>query len=119
MVRAKPAVASRRRRKRVLRACKGYWGDRKNHIRLASDAVKRALAFNYKHRKNRKSDFRKLWITRIGVAAKINGISYSKFVNGLRKAGCELDRKVLSDMAVRDPHGFALVAQLAKAAHAA
>lgn len=119
MVRAKPAVASRRRRKRILRACKGYWGDRKNHVRLAADAVMRALAFNYRHRKHNKRNFRRLWILRVGVAARINGISYSKFMNGLRKAGCDLDRKVLADMAVKDPVGFASVAEVAKAAHAA
>jgi large subunit ribosomal protein L20 len=119
MVRAKPAVASRRRRKRILRACKGFWGDRKNHIRQASDTLKRALAFNYKHRKDRKADFRRLWIVRVGIAAKINGISYSKLIDGLHKAGCALDRKMLAEMAVRDPAAFASVAQVAKAAHAA
>lgn len=76
----------------------------------------RALAYNYRHRKAKKRDFRSLWITRIGIAAKINGISYSKFVYGLKKLGCELDRKMLADMAVRDPESFAVIANQAKAA---
>lgn len=119
MVRAKPAVASHRRRRKVIRQAKGYWGDRKNHIRLASMAVMRSLAFSYRHRKHNKRNFRRLWIVRIGIAAKMNGISYSKFIDGLHKAGCELDRKVLADLAVRDPGAFASIAEVAKAAHAA
>ena len=91
-------------------------GDRKNHLRLTSDAVMSSLAFNYRHRKQKKRDFRKLWIIRIGVAAKINGISYSKFVNGLKKAGCMINRKMLSDMAIRDPNSFAAIAGTAKKA---
>ncbi len=116
MVRATNAVASRRRRKRLLKQAKGFWGDRKNHVKLTSDAVMKAMAFNYEHRKKKKNDFRRLWIIRIGVAAKINGISYSKLIHGLTKAGCALNRKVLSDMAIRDPEGFSAVANTAKAA---
>lgn len=118
MVRATNAVATHRKRKRLLKRAKGFVGDRKNHLRLTSDAVLSAMAFNYRHRKERKRDFRKLWIIRIGVGAKINGISYSKFINGLKKAGCGLNRKMLADMAVRDPGSFAAVAGTAKQAMA-
>lgn len=116
MVRATNSVASHRRKKRMLKHAKGFVGDRKNHLRLTKDAVLRALAYNYRHRKERKREFRSLWIVRIGAAAKINGISYSKFVYGLKKAKCELDRKLLAEMAIRDPSGFAAVAGLAKQA---
>ncbi|MFQ5729082.1 MAG: 50S ribosomal protein L20 [Waddliaceae bacterium] len=116
MVRATNAVASHRRKKRLLKRAKGFWGDRKNHLRMTKDAVMRALAFNYIHRKQKKRDFRRLWITRIGAAAKINGISYSKFIQGLKKARCELDRKMLADMAVRDPQSFEAVVNRAKQA---
>ena len=116
MVRTTSAVASRRRRKRIFRRAKGFVGDRKNHLRLTSEAVMRAMAFNYRHRKHNKRNFRRLWITRIGVAAKIQGMSYSKLINGLKRAKCELDRKMLADMAVHDPVGFAAVCDVAKGA---
>lgn len=116
MVRATNAVASHRRKKRMLKQAKGFVGDRKNHLRLTSDAVLRALAYNYRHRKERKREFRSLWIMRISAGAKINGISYSKFIHGLKQAKCELDRKVLAEMAIRDPGSFAAVAGHAKAA---
>jgi large subunit ribosomal protein L20 len=116
MVRATNSVASHRRKKRMLKHAKGFVGDRKNHLRMTKDAVLRALAYNYRHRKEKKRDFRSLWIVRIGAAAKINGISYSKFIYGLKKAKCELDRKVLAEMAIHDPSGFSAVAGLAKQA---
>jgi len=116
MVRATNAVASHRRKKRLLKQAKGFVGDRKNHLRLTSDAVLRAMAYNYRHRKERKREFRSLWIVRIAAAAKINGISYNKFICGLKKAKCELDRKVLAEMAISDPSGFAAVAGFAKEA---
>ncbi len=116
MVRATNAVASHRRKKRLYKRAKGFVGDRKNHLRLTSGAVMRALAYNYRHRKEKKRDFRSLWIMRIGAAAKINGISYSKFIHGLQKAQCGLDRKMLSDMAMRDPASFAVVVNQAKKA---
>ncbi len=116
MVRVTNAVARNRSRKRLMKRAKGFVGDRKNHKRLTLDAVLSALAFNYRHRKQRKRDFRKLWIMRIGVGAKINGISYSKLVNGLNKAGCTLNRKMLSDMAIRDPNSFSAVVGTAKQA---
>lgn len=114
MVRVTNSVASHRRKKRMLKQAKGFVGDRKNHLRLTADAVLRAMAYNYRHRKERKRDFRTLWIMRIGAAAKINGISYSKFIYGLKKAKCDLDRKVLAEMAIRDPNSFAAVASHAK-----
>ncbi len=114
MVRVTNAVARNRSRKRLMKRAKGFVGDRKNHKRLTKDAVLSALAFNYRHRKQRKRDFRSLWIMRIGVGAKINGMSYSKLVNGLQKAGCEINRKMLSEMAIRDPNSFAAVVGAAK-----
>ena len=116
MVRVTNAVAGHRRKKRLLKKAKGFVGDRKNHLRLTTCAVMSAMAFNYRHRKIKKRDFRRLWTVRLSVAAKINGISYSKFINGLKKAGCLLNRKVLSDMAIRDPQGFAVVVESAKKA---
>lgn len=116
MVRVKSAVASRRRRKRLFKLAKGFYGDRKNHLRIASDAVMKALAFNYIHRKQKKRNFRRLWIVRIGIAAKSQGISYSKFTNGLKKAGCGLNRKALASLAVFDPHAFKQVCEVAKKA---
>ena len=118
MVRVTNAVSHHRKRKRLLKLAKGFVGDRKNHLRLTSDAVLSAQAFNYRHRKQKKRDFRRLWVVRIGVASKINGISYSKFINGLKKAGCEINRKMLSDMAIRDPNSFAAVATAPKLAMA-
>jgi large subunit ribosomal protein L20 len=109
MVRATNAVAARRRTKRVMKQAKGFWGDRKNHLKQTSDAVMRAMANNYSHRKLKKRDFRSLWITRLSAAAKINGLSYSAMIHGLEKAGSTLNRKVLSEMAIHDPKGFGAV----------
>ena len=114
MTRARNTVASHRRRKRIRKRAKGFWGDRKNHLRLTSEAVLRALAFNYRHRKHNKRNMRRLWITRIGIASKLNGISYSKLMYGLKKAHCDLDRKMLSELAIRDPNGFENVVNKAK-----
>lgn len=116
MVRVTNAVASHRRKKRMLKIAKGYWGDRKNHLRMTSDAVLKALANNYKHRKLKKREFKSLWIVRISAAAKAHGISYSKLIHGLLKAQCGLNRKMLADMAIRDPEGFKAVVGTAKAA---
>jgi large subunit ribosomal protein L20 len=116
MVRITNAVATHRRKKRMQKMAKGFWGDRKNHWRMTHDAVMRALAYNYKHRQVKKRDFRTLWITRISAAAKMHGISFSKFIHGLKKASCELDRKVLSEMAIHDPQGFTAVIGQAKQA---
>lgn len=116
MVRVTNAPAANRSRKRLMKQAKGFVGDRKNHVRLTKNAVMSAMAFNYRHRKERKRDFRSLWIMRMSVGAKINGLSYSKLIAGLTKAGCVLNRKVLADMALRDPASFAAVAQTAKQA---
>src|SRR3989339_2072596 len=116
MVRVTNAVATHRKKKRLMKKAKGFVGDRKNHLRLTANAVMSAMASNYRHRKLKKRDFRRLWTIRLGVAAKINGISYSKLIHGLKKAGCMLNRKMLSDMAIRDPNSFAVVAGAAKQA---
>lgn len=116
MVRATNAVASHRRKKRIRKRAKGFFGDRKNHLRLTSEAVLRALAFNYRHRKQNKRNFRRLWNVRIGIAAKLNGLSYSKMIHGLKKAQCDINRKMLADLAVKDPVGFAALATHAKEA---
>ena len=108
------SVAARKRTKKLLKRCKGFYGDRKNHLKLSKDALMSALAFNYKHRKLRKRDFRSLWITRIGVAAKINGLSYSKLISGLQKTGCGINRKILAELAIRDPASFTALAGTAK-----
>lgn len=116
MTRSTNAPAFRRRRKRLHKLAKGFVGDRKNHLRLTTCAVMSALDFNYEHRKKRKRDFRKLWIMRINVGARINGISYSKLMNGLKKSGCSVNRKMLSDLAIRDPKAFSAIASSAKQA---
>jgi large subunit ribosomal protein L20 len=116
MVRVTNAVASHRRKKRLYKLAKGFVGDRKNHLRLTSGAVMRAMAYNYAHRKQKKRDFRSLWIMRLNAAARINGISYSKFIYGLKKARCELNRKVLAELAISDPSGFAAIVGSAKQA---
>ena len=114
MVRVTNAVASRRRKKRLLKRAKGFVGDRKNHVRLSSDAVMKAMASNTIHRKKKKGDFRRLWIMRIGIAAKSQGISYSKLIYGLMRSGCRVNRKMLASLALRDPGGFAAVVDVAK-----
>ena len=114
MVRVTNAVASRARTKKLLKRCRGFYGDRKNHLKLSQDALMTALANNYKHRKLRKRDFRSLWITRIGAAAKINGLSYSKLIDGLKKVGCSINRKILSELAIRSPNAFTAIAGSAK-----
>ncbi len=116
MVRVTCAVARHRRVKRLRKAAKGFWGDRKNHLRQTSNTVLHALAFSYRGRKEKKRDFRKLWIMRLSAAAKMNGISYSKLIFGLKKANCELDRKSLSEMALKEPQNFSIVVDKAKEA---
>lgn len=119
MVRVTNAVASHRRKKRIQKRAKGFYGDRKNHLRQTTEAVQRAMAYNYRHRKLKKREFRRLWITRLSAAAKINGLSYSKLIHGLILAGCLLDRRTLSELAIQDPAAFAAVADSAKQALAA
>ena len=103
-------VASRRRRKRVLLQARGYWGRRSIIYKNAKESVHRALQFAYRDRRNRKRMFRRLWITRINAAARLNGMSYSKFINGLKKNNIDLDRKILAELAVNDPAAFSEIA---------
>jgi len=114
MVRVTNAVASKRRKDRIKKFAKGYFGDRRNHLRQTSDAVMKALAYSYMHRKEKKRNFRGLWIQRLSCAAKIEGISYSKLIHGLALAGCLLNRKMLSEMAISHPQDFHHVVQSAK-----
>lgn len=114
MVRITNSVAARKRTKKLLKRCKGFYGDRKNHLKLSKDALMSALAFNYKHRKLRKREFKSLWVTRIGVASKIHGISYSKLINGLKLMGCEINRKWLAELAINDAPAFGQIASQAK-----
>ena len=115
-MRVKKGFKARRRRNRILKLAKGFRGRRKNCYRRANQAVERALDYASRDRQRRKRDFRSLWIVRINAAARTVGLSYSKLIAGLSKAKIGLDRKVLSDMAIADPAGFAAVAKIAKAA---
>ena len=114
MPRAKNSVASRRRRKKVLKQAKGYFGARGRLFRTAREAVNRAQAYAYRDRRNRKRDFRRLWITRINAAARLHGLSYSQLMNGLSRADIAVNRKILADLAVRDPGAFASIVEEAK-----
>jgi large subunit ribosomal protein L20 len=116
MTRVTCSVASHRRKKRIFKQAKGFWGDRKNHLRLSMDNVMRAMAYNYTHRKIKKREFRGIWISRLGIASKINGMSYNKLICGLKKAGCIINRKMLSELALFDPAAFTEVVQTAKRA---
>ena len=119
MPRTKTVVPGRARRRKVLKAAKGNFSGRRKLFKTALQTVQRAGQFAYEHRRLKKRDFRRLWITRINAAARINGMSYSRFMNGLLKAGITLDRKVLADIAVHDAKGFAALAEKAKSALAA
>jgi len=116
MARVKGAMMTRKRRKKILKRAKGYWGSKSTHYRVANQAVMKSLKYAYIGRKHKKRDFRRLWITRINAGARLNGMSYSSFMNGLKKAGIELDRKVLSDMAINDPAAFTAIVEVAKKA---
>lgn len=116
MPRVKRGTKARARRKKVLKQAKGYYGGRKTLIRTATEAVEKGLAYAYMHRKNKKRDFRKLWSVRIGAASKELGLSYSKFIGGLKKAGIMLDRKILAELAVNHPKDFGALVELAKSA---
>ena len=116
MPRVKRGPRRARRRKKILRQAKGYFLTKSKLHRSAREAVMRALRFAYRDRRNRKRDFRRLWITRISAAAEQHQLTYSRFIGGLRKAGIALDRKVLADLAVRDPQAFGLLAQQAQQA---
>ena len=114
MARIKGGLNAKKRHNRVLKLAKGYRGARSKQYRIAKQSVMRALTSAYAGRKQRKRQFRQLWIARINAAARLNGLSYSKFMFGLKQAGIELDRKVLADMAVTDKEGFAQLAETAK-----
>jgi large subunit ribosomal protein L20 len=116
MPRAKGGPKTRARRKRVLNLAEGYWGAKSKLFRSATEAVDRALKYAYRDRKVRKRDFRSLWIARINAAARLNGLTYSRFIAGLTKSGVGLDRKVLADIAVTDPAAFTKLVETAKTA---
>ena len=116
MARIKGAVATRKRRNKVLKAAKGYWGAKSKHFKMAKQAVMKSGNYAFAGRKLKKRDFRQLWITRISAQAKINGMNYSTFMHGLKKAGIDLNRKMLSEIAISDPEAFAALAEQAKAA---
>jgi len=119
MARVKRGVQARRRHKKVLKLAKGYYHARRKVFRVAKQAVTKAQQYAYIGRKQKKRNFRSLWITRINAAARLHGLSYSRFMNGMLKAGITLDRKVLADIAVRDAAGFGALAEKAKGALAA
>ncbi len=114
MARIKGGLNAKKKHNRVLKLAKGYRGARSNQYRVAKQSVMRALTSAYSGRKERKREFRKLWITRINAAARINGLSYSKFMFGLKKAGVDMNRKMLAELAVNDAEGFAALAEMAK-----
>ena len=116
MARVKGAMMTRKRRKKVLKLAKGYWGAKSRHFKMAKQAVMKSGNYAFIGRKQRKRDFRRLWITRISAACRMNGINYSTFMNGLKKAGITLNRKMLSEIAIADPAGFTALVEKAKAA---
>ncbi len=116
MARVKGAMMTRKRRNKVLKAAKGYWGAKSKHFKMAKQAVMKSGNYAFAGRKMKKRDFRSLWITRISAQAKANGMNYSTFVNGLKKAGIDLNRKMLAEIAVSDKEAFAALVEKAKAA---
>ncbi len=116
MSRVKRGVTARARHKKILNLAKGYYGHKSKLYKVANQQVMKSLSYAYRDRKRKKRDFRRLWITRINAACRLNGLSYSRFINGLNKAGVSLDRKVLADIAVNDPTSFTAIVETAKAA---
>jgi large subunit ribosomal protein L20 len=116
MARVKGAMMTRKRRKSVLKAAKGYWGAKSKHFRMAKEAVMKSGNYAYVGRKSKKRDFRRLWIARISAQAKVCGMNYSTLMHGLKKAGIDLNRKMLSEIAISDKDAFAAIAEKAKAA---
>lgn len=114
MSRIKRSVNARKRRRKVLKMAKGFFGARSRLIRTATEAVNKAMKYAYRDRRVRKREFRQLWIARINASATINGLTYSRLIDGMKKAGIELDRKILAELAVNDPQGFAQVVAIAK-----
>ena len=116
MARVKGAMATRKRRKKVLKLAKGYFGSKSRHFKMAKQAVMKSGNYAYIGRKQKKRDFRRLWITRISAGCKANGVNYSTFMNGLKTAGVTLNRKMLSEIAISDPAAFASLVETAKSA---
>ena len=116
MARVKGALATRKRRKKTLKLARGYWGAKSKHFKMAKEAVMKSGNYADIGRKQRKRDFRRLWITRISAGCRVNGVNYSTFMNGLKKAGITLNRKVLSEIAIADPQAFTALVEKAKAA---
>ena len=116
MPRVKTGVVRRKRHKKVLKQAKGFFSGRRKHFRKAKEQIEHSMAYAYRDRKQKKREFRKLWIIRINAACRLNDLSYSVFINGLKKAGIELDRKILADMAMNDAAAFSAVVKAAKAA---
>ena len=116
MARVKGELATRKRRKKTLKLARGYWGAKSKHFKMAKEAVMKSGNYAYIGRKQRKRDFRRLWITRISAGCRVNGVNYSTFMNGLKKAGITLNRKVLSEIAIADPQAFTALVEKAKAA---
>ena len=116
MARVKRAMMTRKRRNKVLKLAKGYYGSKSKHFKMAKQAVMKSGQYAYIGRKQRKRDFRRLWITRISAACRLNGINYSSFMNGLKKSGIDLNRKMLSEMAIADEAGFTSLVETAKSA---
>ena len=116
MARIKPALTTRKRRKKILKRAKGYWGSKSKHFKMAKQAVMKSGNYAYIGRKQKKRDFRALWITRISAQAKVNGMNYSTLMHGLKVAGIDLNRKMLSEIAVSDKEAFAALCETAKAA---
>lgn len=116
MARVKGAMMARKRRNKILKAAKGYWGAKSKHFKMAKEAVMKSGNYAFVGRKLKKRDFRALWITRISAQAKVNGINYSRFMNGLKKAGVDLNRKMLAELAVNDKEAFAALVEKAKSA---
>ncbi|WP_456403772.1 50S ribosomal protein L20 [Hydrogenimonas sp.] len=116
MPRVKTGVVRRRRHKKILKLAKGFYSGRRKHFRKAKEQVERSLVYAYRDRKQKKREFRKLWIIRINAACRLNDMNYSTFMHGLKKAGIELDRKILADMAMNNPAGFTKIVEQSKAA---
>lgn len=116
MARVKTGVVRRRRHKKVLKLARGFYSGRRKHFRKAKEQLERSLVYAYRDRRRKKRDFRRLWIVRINAACRLNDLSYSKFINGLKKAGIELDRKILADLAMNDAAAFAKSQKLQKSA---
>jgi large subunit ribosomal protein L20 len=115
-MRVKTGTVRRKRHKKILKMAKGFYSGRRKHFRKAKEQVERSLVYAFRDRKQKKRDFRKLWIIRINAACRLNDISYSRFINGLKKANIDLDRKILADLAMNDPETFAQIVEKAKAA---